>query len=200
MQKRSGFFGVFTGWECSANFEKRQRLDLNLLRVFKGEVEMDAAWEVVRGEFADLSLSEAARIGIRLGIAGFLGGLLGFERERRGKDAGIRTHVLVCMGTALFATIPSLAHWNDEAISRVLQGVITGIGFIGAGTIVKHNGEGRVEGLTTSAGIWFTCAVGIAAGLGKEASAILGAIFGLVILSLLPNVATKRKPGGTSRA
>lgn len=149
---------------------------------------MQAIWAMIQEEFSDLSTVEAARVVLRLLIAGLLGGILGFERERSGKSAGIRTHVLVCMGTALFVTVPSVAQWDEDAISRILQGVVTGIGFIGAGTIIKHSHERRIQGLTTSAGIWFTCAVGVAAGLGREASAILGALLGALILALIPHL------------
>jgi putative Mg2+ transporter-C (MgtC) family protein len=70
-------------------------------------------------------------------------------------------------------------------LSRVIQGIVAGVGFLGAGAIVKKGGEEDVEGLTTAAGIWLTAAVGIAAGLGREASAILGAVLAFIILSTL---------------
>ena len=71
-------------------------------------------------------------------------------------------------------------------LSRVLQGVITGIGFLGAGTILKHEREEQIEGLTTAAGLWLTAAVGTAAGMGREASAVLGTGLAFIVLSLLP--------------
>jgi len=76
-------------------------------------------------------------------------------------------------------------------MSRVLQGVITGIGFLGAGTILKLNEREKVRGLTTAAGIWLTAAVGIAAGMGREASAVLGTLLALVVLDLPPRIAPK---------
>jgi putative Mg2+ transporter-C (MgtC) family protein len=149
---------------------------------------METLLGVLRSEFSDLpNLHEAGRIVIRLLTAGLLGGLIGFERERSGKTAGLRTQVLVAVSTALLVLIPQLAHMEADALSRVIQGILTGIGFIGAGTILKHTEESRVEGLTTSASIWFTASVGIAAGLGREASAVVGALLGVSILWLLPH-------------
>lgn len=122
---------------------------------------------------------------IRLMLAAVLGALLGFDRERAGKSAGLRTHMLVSLGAALFMLIPQQAGMSDTEISRVIQGVVAGVGFLGAGAIVKGSREDDVEGLTTAAGIWLTAAVGIAAGLGREASAILGAVLAFLILSTL---------------
>ena len=144
---------------------------------------------MVVSEFSDLpTLTEFTRITLRLVIAATLGGLLGLEREQSGKAAGVRTHMLVALGAALFVLVPQQMQMSDEAVSRIIQGVITGVGFLGAGTIIKSTSEETVKGLTTAAGLWLTAALGIAAGLGREASAVLCAALALVILHLLPKI------------
>jgi putative Mg2+ transporter-C (MgtC) family protein len=152
----------------------------------------------LRQDFAGFPGSaEVFRIAIRLVVAAALGALLGYQREHTGKAAGIRTHMLVALGAAVLTAIPSVAGWTSSDASRIMQGLITGIGFLGAGTIVKHADEGHVSGLTTAAGIWTTAAVGMAAGLGREVLAILGALLALVILVLIPHIS--RGPDGGER-
>src|SRR5215472_8770174 len=98
-------------------------------------------WEAVRADFADLpDAGLAAQLGVRLLLAALLGGLLGYERERSGKAAGMRTHMLVALGAALFVLVPQQAGASPESLTRVLQGVTAGVGFLGAGTILKANG------------------------------------------------------------
>ena len=92
---------------------------------------------------------------VRLLLAALCGGLLGFERGRAGKEAGLRTHMLVTLGVAFFVLIPQQAGVSPGDMNRVIQGIITGIGFIGAGTILKLSEREEVRGLTTAAGIWF---------------------------------------------
>ncbi|MEO5727082.1 MAG: MgtC/SapB family protein [Byssovorax sp.] len=141
-------------------------------------------------EFSDLpSISQVVRIVVRLLLAAILGGALGFEREHKGKAAGIRTHMLVALGSALFILIPEQVGVKPADMSRVLQGVIAGVGFLGAGTIIKGKEEENVKGLTTAAGIWLTSAIGIAAGMGRESSAVLSTILALMILALVPRFA-----------
>jgi putative Mg2+ transporter-C (MgtC) family protein len=147
-------------------------------------------WENVvstaQKEFSDLGdLSDLTRVCLRLVVAIVLGALLGYERESRGASAGLRTHMLVSLGSALFVLVPLQAGMAIEDLSRVLQGVAAGIGFLGAGAILKLNDEQAVKGLTTAAGIWLTCAVGVAAGMGLEATAVLSTVFALVIFSLM---------------
>jgi putative Mg2+ transporter-C (MgtC) family protein len=157
---------------------------------------MDAIWsEVWRGlqeDFSDLpGAAEVTKIVMRLLLAALLGGLVGMQRERVGKAAGLRTHMLVALGSAFFVLIPDQAGMQLADLSRVLQGILTGIGFLGAGTILKRNKEEEIHGLTTAAGLWLTAAVGIAAGLGREASAVLGTVLALIILAILPRVQPK---------
>jgi putative Mg2+ transporter-C (MgtC) family protein len=141
--------------------------------------------EMLAAEFSDLSLTGAAQLGVRLTVAGVIGGLLGWERELAGKAAGFRTHILVAVGTAAMVAVPTQAGVGLDSVSRIVQGLITGIGFIGAGCILKPGGEGTVRGLTTAAGIWLTAAAGITAGMGRELSALLIGGLGWFILSVL---------------
>ncbi|GAA4340470.1 MgtC/SapB family protein [Pigmentiphaga soli] len=135
-----------------------------------------------RGEFSDLNdVSDITQVCVRLGMAMLLGGVLGLERELRGHEAGLRTHMLVALGSALFVLVPLQAGMHLADASRVLQGILAGIGFLGAGAIMK-GGPRQVHGLTTAAGIWLTAAIGVAAGLGREATAILATAGALVIL------------------
>lgn len=162
---------------------------------------MEFFFDAVAAEFKDISsIKEFVQTTIRLLVAGALGGAMGYQRERTGKAAGLRTHVLVAMGTAFLVLVPRLAGMTDEAISRVIQGILTGMGFIGAGTIIKHSDERHIEGLTTSAGIWFTVAIGIAAGLGRELSAILATVMALIVLAFLPHLVGKTKASKTKKA
>jgi putative Mg2+ transporter-C (MgtC) family protein len=149
-----------------------------------GEGRMDEVLSAVAGEFSDLSPVAAVQLAVRLLIAGVLGGVLGWERSQAGKAAGMRTHILVAVGSAAFIAVPQQAGVNADGISRVLQGLIAGIGFLGAGCIIRREDDGQVKGLTTAAGIWLTAAVGMAAGIGRETTAVLSALLALGILSL----------------
>jgi len=146
--------------------------------------------ETLRSEFSDAPDAEqVTRILTRLLLSALLGGVLGYERERRGKAAGIRTHMLVAMGAALFVLVPQLGGMAVADMSRVIQGIVTGIGFLGAGAIIKHRDEEDVQGLTTAAGIWMTAAIGVACGLGRESTAVLSTLLALAVLAALPRLA-----------
>lgn len=151
--------------------------------------------DTLRSEFSDAPDAEqVTRIMTRLILAGLLGGLLGYERENKGKAAGIRTHMLVAMGAALFVLVPELDGMAVADMSRVIQGIVTGIGFLGAGAIVKHRDEEDVQGLTTAAGIWMTAAIGVACGLGRETTALLSALLSLAVLAVLPRLIGRNRP------
>ena len=138
-------------------------------------------------EFSDLGdAAQATRLVLRLTVAAVLGGLLGIEREHKGKAAGIRTHMLVAMGSALFVLVSQQSGVIAADMSRVIQGLIAGIGFLGAGTILKGQNEEKVQGLTTAAGIWMTAAIGMAAGLGLEVTATLSTLLALAIFAVVP--------------
>jgi putative Mg2+ transporter-C (MgtC) family protein len=155
-------------------------------------------WTTVLAEFSDIpDAAQLTRITVRLLVAATLGGLLGYERELRGKSAGLRTHMLVAIGSALFVMIPNQAGASIEDLSRVLQGLIAGVGFLGAGSIIMGTRETETRGLTTAAGIWVTAAIGMAAGLGREATAVLSTVVALLILLAVPWIARSRKGAGT---
>ena len=149
-------------------------------------------WQTLQSEFADIGdARQLTQITLRLLIAAILGGILGFEREQKGKAAGVRTHMLVAMGAALFVLVPQMGGSQADAMSRVVQGVIAGIGFLGAGTILKGKEEDtdqHVKGLTTAAGLWMTAAIGVAAGLGKESTAVLSTVLALLVFSVMPRI------------
>ncbi|HET8747276.1 MAG TPA: MgtC/SapB family protein [Ramlibacter sp.] len=136
-------------------------------------------------EFSDLDdLEQVTRLVARLVLAALLGGLLGLQRERHGKAAGVRTHMLVAASSALFVLVPLQMDMDDQAVSRVLQGLLAGIGFLCAGAILKLEREEQVHGLTTAAGVWMTAAIGVAAGLGREMTAVVSTLLVLGILAL----------------
>ena len=113
------------------------------------------------------------------------GGIIGFQREASGKAAGLRTHILVCMGTALFVLAAAGSDMQQDAMSRVVQGLATGIGFLGAGAILKLESSRQIRGLTTAAGIWLTAALGVAIGLGQLGTAAIGTAFAWVVLAVV---------------
>lgn len=144
-------------------------------------------WNTVLSEFSDIpDTTQITRIILRLLVAAALGGLLGYEREQQGKSAGVRTHMLVAIGAALFVLIPQQAGASTADLTRVLQGLIAGVGFLGAGAIILGSRQVATRGLTTAAGIWVTAAIGVAAGMGRESTAILSTLVALFVLSLVP--------------
>ena len=148
------------------------------------------SWLTIQGEFSDLGdATDITRVCVRLLVAALLGAMLGYERESAGASAGLRTHMLVSMGSAMFVLIPLQAGMPLMDVSRVLQGVTAGVGFLGAGAIMKSHSDNQITGLTTAAGVWLTAAIGVAAGMGREGTAILCAMFAWVILALLKNKA-----------
>lgn len=142
---------------------------------------MDVVWEELISGLPDAR--RLAQVLIRLLAATLLGAVIGIQRQRAGKPAGLRTHMLVTVGTAVFVLACSGVGMSLDALSRVIQGVVTGIGFIGAGSILKLDRERNIQGLTTAAGVWMTAAVGVAVGLGSLGVALLSTLFTLIILS-----------------
>ncbi|HEY4560746.1 MAG TPA: MgtC/SapB family protein [Lysobacter sp.] len=140
---------------------------------------------------AEFALPEPAVFAVvlaRVLAAAVLGGLVGYDRERKGRSAGLKTHVLVSIGSALFVLAPAMAGTALGDLTRVMQGIVSGIGFLGAGAIIKMERGGRVEGLTTAAGIWMTCAIGMAAGIGMEMVALVTTIIALIVVNAVPRV------------
>ncbi|MBQ3313092.1 MAG: MgtC/SapB family protein [Prevotella sp.] len=132
---------------------------------------MDMTWEFI----------------LRIFVAALLGGAIGLEREYRAKEAGLRTHFLVALGSAVFMIVSAYGfngvmntpehRWD---VSRVAAQVVSGIGFIGAGTIIFHKSENVVRGLTTAAGLWVTAAIGLACGGGMYVLSIASTVLVLV--------------------
>ncbi len=121
-------------------------------------------------------------------IAFILGGIIGWFREKQGKTAGLRTHILVTVGSTLFALI-STEMTTKSGIAdpgRIAAGVVTGIGFIGAGAIFQ--GRGSVKGLTTASSIWISAAIGLACGIGFYVGAIVTTVIAAITLELLQRV------------
>jgi len=125
----------------------------------------------------------------RLSLAAALGGAIGFERELRDREAGLRTHLLVCLGSALFTIVSAYGFREfltsgDQVIradpTRIAAQIVTGIGFLGAGAIIRQGLS--VRGLTTAATLWVAAAIGIAAGAGYYSGAVLGTVVTLVAL------------------
>jgi putative Mg2+ transporter-C (MgtC) family protein len=146
-----------------------------------------------------LNLPEMAhfvRVVLRLVAAALLGGLVGAEREWVGKAAGLRTHMLVALGAAVFVLAPAEAGLGEGDIGRIIQGIAAGIGFIGAGTILKRTDRNEIKGLTTAAGVWLTAAVGVAAAVAPLWLAAASVACALVILFALG--AMERKLGTAS--
>jgi len=136
---------------------------------------MDAV--VVPGAFSDI-------LG-RLLLATLFGALIGLNREREGKPAGLRTHALVALGAATLVIIGLLLQTTDAAApGRVLQGIVAGVGFIGAGVILHRQDTRGVEGLTTAAAIWIVAAIGVAtgAGLWRMAASVVGLALVLLVV------------------
>lgn len=125
---------------------------------------------------------------LRLLLAAVFGMAIGYQRERVGKPAGLRTHALICLGAALF-TIISVYGFKSSLVdpSRVAAGVVAGIGFLGAGVIFRGFRGDRVAGLTTAASIWATAAVGLAAGVGMYLISFVAAVI-CVALLMAPKV------------
>jgi putative Mg2+ transporter-C (MgtC) family protein len=144
---------------------------------------MNVVWEELAAGFPDAETM--ARITVRLIIAMIFGAVIGIQRERAGKPAGVRTHMLVSSGAAVFLIASGEFGMDPDSISRVIQGLVTGIGFLGAGAILKLYDKRAVEGLTTAAGIWMTAALGVAVGLGRFGLALVATFLAWMTLSLV---------------
>jgi putative Mg2+ transporter-C (MgtC) family protein len=131
------------------------------------------------------SWEEFARVLIRLLFSAALGAVVGFQRGHSGKSAGLRTHMLVALGSTLFVLVPLETGMLLADTSRVVQGIATGIGFIGAGAILKISGDREVIGITTAAGIWMTAAAGVAVGTGRLGIAAISIAFTWIILAIV---------------
>ena len=143
---------------------------------------METLWHELTAGMADRG--HLAIVLIRTITAVLLGGIVGIQREKVGKPAGLRTHMLVCLGTAVVVLGCSGIGMDMDGLSRVIQGIVTGIGFIGAGTILKLTDQREIQGLTTAAGLWMTAAIGVAVGLGALGIAVIATVLMVIVLSL----------------
>ena len=130
---------------------------------------------------------EFYEIVVRLTVATLIGAALGLNREIRGKPAGLRTHALVALGTAL-VTLTGIAlaghdgEFDSNSVSRVIEGVVAGIGFLGGGTILKSDSGEHISGLTTAASLWLVAALGIACGAGLWVMSLVALGLALLVL------------------
>ncbi len=123
---------------------------------------------------------------LRLGAAVLVGAVIGFDREVRNKPAGLRTMALVALGSAVLVLTALGGDVTPDSTSRVIQGIVTGVGFLGAGTIIRGQTEESVRGLTSAASIWLASAIGVACGLAFWPLVIVASGFGILILVLEP--------------
>lgn len=150
----------------------------------------------------------------RTGIAALLGALVGIEREHQGKDAGLRTHMLVCLSAALFVSFSALFANESLALAPVgpagnfrvqiepmatVNAVVTGISFLGAGTIFVGGRRNRVHGLTTAASLWVTAAIGISVGLERYILAVGSTALALAVLWLIQPISKRINPGSSEQ-
>lgn len=134
-----------------------------------------------------LSVTVQVELALRLTVGLVLGAIIGFERELHRQPAGFRTHSLVALGAALFAIISGYGYTGDNADpTRITAQIVSGIGFLGAGTILQF--RGHIRGLTTAASLWSVAAVGAATGTGLYVLAVLGTVLIIVVLALLDRV------------
>lgn len=132
---------------------------------------------------------------LRLVIAAFAGGALGFDRELSGQSAGLRTHMVVAIGSALFIMLGrQFADGDPNATTRVISGVASGVGFLGAGTILKLGDREQVKGLTTASSIWLAAGLGAIAGLGRYELMVAGTVMAIVVLVLLKPLGDRLGP------
>ena len=149
--------------------------------------------------FSSLHVDFLLLASARLVLAGLLGALLGVQRERVHSAAGLRTHILVALGAALIVLSGIQSGFGNDASSHVIQGIVAGIGFLGAGTILKIGERAEVHGLTTAASIWLTAGVGIAAGLGHLWLPLVAAAFGWLVLGPLGRLEKSHRGAGSPK-
>ncbi|MCB0776796.1 MAG: MgtC/SapB family protein [Chitinophagaceae bacterium] len=120
----------------------------------------------------------------KLAVAFLLGAFIGYDREKHGRDAGIRTYAAVCIGATLFTAVAAHIAGDVTATSRIIANIVTGVGFMGAGIIYRNNNAGTSHGLTTAATVWCTAAIGVAIGLNMFIIAVVAALALFSLLSL----------------
>ena len=154
---------------------------------------MEQFWHNVTADWPDTS--HMLTLIFRLVLAALVGALPGLQRELKGVAAGLRTHMLVSLGSAIFVLTALEAGASAADTTRVIQGLATGIGFVGAGAILKSAQAHEIHGLTTAASIWLTAGLGTAVGMGRVWLPVLGSCLALVVLAFLKHI----EPGESSR-
>lgn len=139
------------------------------------------------------------RVSFRLIVAMLIGAVIGLQRELVGKPAGLRTHMLVAIGTATFVLVGVEMNMEDEALARVIEGIATGLGFLGAGAILKLTPERSIVGLTTAAGIWLTASLCVAAAVGRLGLALIGTALAWLVLTALGRLERRIAPADSER-
>jgi putative Mg2+ transporter-C (MgtC) family protein len=142
---------------------------------------------------------DVINITFRLMLSLFVGAIIGLERQLQHKSAGLRTHMLVSFGSALFVLVPielSVAGQNFDPVSRVIQGIAAGVGFIGTGEILRESQQStrqlEVRGLTSAAAIWVSSALGVAAGCGLWQLGLIGGIFAFIVLYIMKQLEPRK--------
>src|SRR5712692_3749412 len=143
---------------------------------------MDVLWQELSSGLHDSK--QLAHVIIRLVAATLLSAIVGIQRHESGKPARLRTHMLVSLATAVFVISCSGVGMSLDGLSRVIQGIVTGIGFIGAGSILKLGEQHEIKGLTTAASVWMTAAIGVTVGLGSLGIGLMITILAVIILAL----------------
>ncbi len=144
---------------------------------------MDEVWQEFAAEAVDWPM--LVRITIKLAVACACGSIIGLNREHAGENAGWRTHILVTLAAACFVMSMKESGAAVAELTRVVQGVATGVGFLGAGVILRLTDSIRVRGLTTAASIWLTAAVGCAVGAGRIWMPLVATLFAWITLAWL---------------
>ncbi|MCW5960660.1 MAG: MgtC/SapB family protein [Pyrinomonadaceae bacterium] len=147
---------------------------------------MDLLWNEIARGFPDANY--LALVLIRLLASAVLGAAIGVQREVVGKPAGLRTHMLVSLGTTIFVLASIGSGFGNDALSRVIQGIVTGIGFIGAGSILKLDQKREIKGITTAASVWVAAAIGVTVGLGGLGLAVIGTVLALIVLTFVHRI------------
>ena len=134
-------------------------------------------------------------VAIRLIFSVFIGLLVGYEREKHGHPAGVKTHIMVCMGAAVVSLMQLYIKIDnpDTDITRIIAQVVSGVGFLGAGCILHDRGNGTISGLTTAATLWLTACLGLAAGLGFYKICILSCVLVTIIMYLFGKISGKKQ-------
>lgn len=153
---------------------------------------MESFWQEVG--FVSPDWPQVVRIAIRLGAAVLLASIVGYERERKQRPAGLRTHMLVALGAAIFTIVTVESGEDPQTLSRLVQGLAAGVGFLGAGAILKREQPSDVRGLTTAASIWLAAAIGFASGSGWILLALVATAMTYLILAVLQPVEDRVAP------